>query len=297
MKKILTISLALLMALTAFYAGRNRDTRESPSQVASTSMREDADRNVTLLKKHSVAVPAKTWASESSDQIDRHFHDTRNRAESGDPAAQRELAEMYERCAVYSLSPENLFAMTEMYAKADPGNAERYSASFKRLSHYCSSIDNGQKIPLEAHQLWYAEAARRGDLIAQIKIASTPDSQLDAAAYGALVTKAFESKDPDAIFALGDMLTLAKTSIDLGDYAHPAGGDYSEYSWELAACRAGAMCGPGSFRMDSACLSGVCNSSDYEGLIKKNFIPPAQLKFLDRDAEHIKSRLRAADKP
>ncbi|MCL1525778.1 hypothetical protein [Xanthomonas nasturtii] len=186
--------------------------------------------------------------------------------------------------------------MVDSFAKADPENAARYAASFKRLSHYCDSLDNGKKIPLEAFQLWYAEAARRGDLIAQIKVASTPDSGLSEAAYGELIAKAFESKDPDAIFALGDLLALAKTPVSFGDYAHPQGGDYSEHSWEIAACRAGAECGPGSFRIDSGCLSGMCNASNYESLIKKNFIPPAQLKFLERDVENINFLLRQVTK-
>ncbi|PPU27771.1 hypothetical protein XarCFBP6762_08005 [Xanthomonas arboricola] len=293
LKKILSISLAVLILATLafFYLRKNHGAVETPSQVANTMTNDDSSRETELLDKGSRADPSKTWASESSGQIDQHFHDTRNKAESGDPVAQRELAEMYERCFIYSQSSKNFAAMVALFAKADPENAWRYSASSKRYSHYCDSIDNGKQIPLEAIQLWYAEAAKRGDLIAQIKVASKPDSQLNEAAYSALVAKAFESKDPDVIFALGDMLTLAKTSVDLGDYAHPAGGDYSEHAWELAACRAGAECGPGSFRIDSGCMSGICNASNYESLIKKNFIPPAQLKFLERDVEHINSLL------
>lgn len=289
MKKIVSILLVILVlaALAFFYFRANHSAGKTSSQIANTTTNDDNNRQPYLLDNGSRADPSKTWASESSGQIDRHFHDTKNKAESGDPVAQRELAQMYERCFIYSQSSANFFATLESFAKADPENAVRYSASAKRFSHYCDSIDNGKQIPLVAHQLWYAEAAKRGDLIAQIKVASAPDSGLNGAAYSSLVAKAFESKDLDAIFALGDMLALAKTSVDLGDYAHPAGGNYSEYAWELAACRAGALCGPGSLRMDAGCMNGICNASNYESLIKKNFIPPAQLKFLERDVERI----------
>ncbi|MCL1530155.1 hypothetical protein M3O57_07310 [Xanthomonas nasturtii] len=298
MKKIVSILLAALVLATLvfFYFRTNQRDGKTSSQTANTSRNDDSAREPYVLEDGSRAATSKTWASDSSEQIDRLFHDTKNKAESGDPVAQRELAQIYERCFMYSLSPKNLSGMVDSFAKADPENAARYAASFKRLSHYCDSLDNGKKIPLEAFQLWYAEAARRGDLIAQIKVASTPDSGLSEAAYGELIAKAFESKDPDAIFALGDLLALAKTPVSFGDYAHPQGGDYSEHSWEIAACRAGAECGPGSFRIDSGCLSGMCNASNYESLIKKNFIPPAQLKFLERDVEHINFLLRQVTK-
>ncbi|MGV7197382.1 hypothetical protein [Xanthomonas axonopodis] len=291
MKKRVSISLAALFltALAVFLMRTTPVAGEMPSQSAPQSAtNDDSTRNSVQVDGNSLAHRQKSWASASSGQIDQDFHDTRTRAEAGDPVAQRQLAEMYERCALYSISPENFNSMLKMYADADKANAGRYFATGKRFSHYCNSIDNGKKIPLIAHELWYAEAAKRGDLIAQIKVASAPDSQTDEATYRSLIEKAFKSKDPDAIFALGDMLSLAKIPIELGNYGHPAGADYSEYAWELAACRAGASCGPGSFRMDAACISGLCNAPDFEAVIKRNFIPPAQLKFLERDAERIR---------
>ncbi|MCC8537324.1 hypothetical protein ACDH70_18445 [Xanthomonas axonopodis pv. poinsettiicola] len=236
------------------------------------------------------------WASASSEQIDRDFHDTRNRAESGDPVAQRQLAEMYERCFLHNLSPDNFTSTMKMYAEADKANASRYYATGKRFSHYCNSIDSGKMIPLVAPQLWYAEAAKRGDLLAQIKVASAPDSQTDEATYRSLVARAFESKNPDAIFAIGDMLSMAKTSVDLGNYRQEAGGEYADFAWEIAACRAGKNCGTGSFRMDAACLNGLCNASNLEAAIKNTYVPQAQLKFLEKDVERIRRLLDRAPK-
>ncbi|MEA9895571.1 hypothetical protein VDG04_02965 [Xanthomonas campestris pv. raphani] len=296
LKRIALAAMALLALVTIallYLRGQPDVLENAPStgkQVATVYASEASDR---VTSAGHDATPATTWASASSAEIDRDFHDTRNRAESGDPVAQRKLAQMYERCMLYSQSPENFRAMLEMYAQHTKEDAARFSAVAQRLSHYCDSIDSGKRIPMVAYQLWYAEAARRGDLIAQIKVATTIENQPTEAAYRELVAKAFQSRDPEAIFALGDMLSLAKASVDLGAYASQPGGNYSEYAWELAACRAGAECSPGSFRMDSACMAGMCNGSSFESQIKHNFIPPAQLKFLERDVERIRSLLEA----
>ncbi|WP_160170389.1 hypothetical protein [Xanthomonas cassavae] len=124
---------------------------------------------------------------------------------------------------------------------------------------------------MDAIKLWYAEAANRGDLIAQLKVASQTSSTSDE--YRFLIAKAIRSKDPEAIFSVDDVLSNPSASIELGSYAPTGSGNYSEYAWALAGCRMGADCGPGSYRLDMACISyGVCNSSSYEDLVRKNLL-------------------------
>nr|WVJ85369.1 hypothetical protein VDP59_005640 [Xanthomonas campestris pv. campestris] len=219
LKRIALAAMAVLALVTIallYVRGQPDVLENAPStgkQVATVDASEASDR---VTSAGHDATPATTWASASSAEIDRDFHDTRNRAESGDPVAQRKLAQIYERCMLCSQSPENFRGTLASFAKADVENSKHYVAAGARLSHYCDSIDSGKRIPMVAYQLWYAEAARRGDLIAQIKVATTIENQPTEAAYRELVAKAFQSRDPEAIFALGDMLSLAKASVDLG---------------------------------------------------------------------------------
>ncbi|MEA9577375.1 hypothetical protein VC218_00115 [Xanthomonas nasturtii] len=303
MKRIASISLVLLalIAVLFFYLRAHSEAakRQPAGAVHAAGNRTADPQHAAIDSARKAAAPA-MWASATSTQIDLDFHETKHKAESGDPVAQRKLAQMYERCIMYSQSPQNFRGLMALFAKQDVEHAKRYAEVAERVSHYCDSIDGGKPIPSEAYQLWYAEAARRGDVIAQIKVATTVEHQPNEETYRALVAKAFESRDPEAIFAIGNMLSLAKTSVDLGSYASQMGGDYAEHAWELAACRAGAACGYGSYRMDAACSSGMCsNASGYESLIKYHFVPPGQQKFLEQDVERIRFLLRQAnrDKP
>ncbi|WP_253254444.1 hypothetical protein [Xanthomonas arboricola] len=231
------------------------------------------------------------WASKPSDELYRNFHDTKSRAEAGDAAAQRQLAEIYEQCAMYSVSPKNFAGMLDSYSKIKKENSSRYEEIKGRFSHYCSEVDGGEVIPLEAIELWYKEAARRGDLIAQLKLAS--GKTMSSEEYQDLVSKAIKSKDPEAIFAVEEMLNNPNASIELGSYAPDNSGNYSEFAWALAACEAGAACGAGSYRSDIICINyGICGSSRYEDAVRTKIVPLGQLNLLDKQVERIQTIIK-----
>ncbi|WP_235801480.1 hypothetical protein [Xanthomonas citri] len=240
----------------------------------------------------SITQQSATWASKPSDEIYRNFHETKGRAEAGDAVAQRQLAQIYERCAMYSLSPQKFAGTLDSFSELKKENSDRYKQIKDRTSHYCSQVDGGEVIPLDAIELWYSEAAKRGDLIARLKIASGKAMSSDE--YRDLIAKAIQSKDAEAIFSVDEVLSNPAASIELGSSAPGGSGNYSEYAWALAGCRMGADCGPGSYRLDMACISyGVCNSSSYEDLVRKNLVPPGQLKALDKEIERIRSLIDA----
>ncbi|WP_227479838.1 hypothetical protein [Xanthomonas vasicola] len=233
---------------------------------------------------------ASDWASKPSDELYRNFHTTKSRAEAGDAAAQRRLAEIYEQCAMYSVSPKNFASMLDSYSKIKKENSSRYEQIKSRFSHYCREVDGGEVIPLEAIELWYKEAARRGDLIAQLKLAS--GKTMSSEEYQNLVAKAVKSKGPEAIFAVEEMVNNPNASIELGSYAPDNSGNYTEFAWALAACKAGAACGPGSYRSDMICLNyGICGSR-YEDAVRNKIVPPGQLNLLDKQVEKIQSIIK-----
>ncbi|MCS3807766.1 hypothetical protein [Xanthomonas sp. 4461] len=288
MKKIYIFSIAAIIALgffslLIFNRGQGHSQLTGKNESVENTERKDDPSNEAAV----VARQPSNWASKPSSEIDRDFNELKSRAETGDPIAQRQLAETYERCSIYSVSPENYAKTLDGFAKIKNENKSRYEEIKKRTSHYCSAIDGGNIIPSSASELWYAEAAKNGDLIAQLKTAA--HASVPSSAYKGLLEETLKSKDPEAMFAVDEMLANAKGEIDLGNYSPTSGGNYSEYSWALAACEAGADCGPGSYRMDSMCVNfGVCDSANYKDLIRKHFVPPSQLKVIDKDIERIK---------
>ncbi len=283
---------AAVVALLLMKASPAVDTSRNSAEQGDARSAEEA--STAGRGNNNIKQQASDWASKPSDEIYRNFHDTKTRAEAGDAVAQRQLAETYERCAMYSLSPQKFSEMLDAFSKIKKENAARLKQIKERTSHYCDQVDEGQPIPLNAIDLWYAEAAKRGDLIAQLKVASRKSLSPDE--YRDLVKKAIQSKDPDALFSVDEVLSNPAASVELGSYAPEGSGNYAEHAWALAGCRAGADCGPGSYRLDMACISyAVCNASSYEDLIRKNLVPTGQLKILDKEAEKIRAMMEMAN--
>ncbi|CAD7378228.1 hypothetical protein X12_001142 [Xanthomonas arboricola] len=294
MKKTYMLSAAGLVAAGLLTFLFFKSTRAVDTSLHLSDASTNTASEVPARSGHSSAIAQKStdWASKPSDEIYRSFHETKSRAEAGDPIAQRQLAETYERCAMYSLSPQKFAGTLDSFSELKKENSARYKQIKDRTSHYCSQVDGGEAIPLDAIELWYAEAAKRGDLIARLKVASRKTMSSDD--YRDLIAKAIESKDAEAIFAVDEVLSNPAASVELESFAPGGSGNYSEYAWALAGCRAGADCGQGSYRLDMACISyGVCNSSSYEELIRKNLVPPGQLKALDKEVEKIRLMMDA----
>ncbi|WP_225042017.1 hypothetical protein [Xanthomonas campestris] len=289
----------IFTAVGLFAAGLATFLLMKPSPLADVSHGSSGQAEALRAQQASISAGGKSainqqvsdWASKPSDEIYRNFHDTKSRAEAGDAAAQRQLAEIYEQCAIYSVSPQNFAGMLDSYSKIKKENSSRYEQIKGRFSHYCSEVDGGEIIPPEAIELWYKEAARRGDLIAQLKIAS--GKAMSSEEYQDLVTKAIKSKDPEAIFALDEMLSNPNASVELGSFAPENSGNYSEFAWALAACKSGAACGPGSYRVDIICINyGICGPSRYEDIVRTKIVPPGQLNSLDKQVERIQAIIK-----
>ncbi len=130
---------------------------------------------------------------------------------------------------------------------------------------------------------WFEQAARQGDPYAKVTLASKNFSSLNASDYEAITRDVVNSADPEAIFALGDLLALAPQGADLAEFRSAVIGPYANYAWGIAACRMGADCGPGSYRMDSLCVNtGICSAEDFESAIRTDAVPAGQQESLDK---------------
>lgn len=223
------------------------------------------------------------WARADSQSAGRWFSALRARAEGGDVVAQRDLAEIYQRCSVYSLSPANMYSTLDAYARMRGAADNAYDDIKKRFAAGCSEVNGGQVILKDDYDRWFELAASQGDPYSKVVVASHNWSSLKSSDYRTLARDVVHSADPEALFALGDLLALAPEDAELAEFKAATGGPYSSYAWGIVACRLGASCSAGSYRMDSLCINtGNCGAGDFEDAIRTNMVPAGQQEALDR---------------
>lgn len=189
---------------------------------------------------------------------------------------------MYERCAVFSLSPSNFYSTLDVFARLRGTPATVHDNIKKRFADACSAIDGGQAIPEDGYMEWYSLAAGQGDTYSMVKLALFNNSALDDGDYQSIVRHVLHSNDPEALFALGDLLALAPDSAKLGEFSSLSG-PAGSYALGIAACRMGADCGENSFRMDSVCINmGTCGAGSFEEVVRSRLVPADQQEALER---------------
>lgn len=229
------------------------------------------------------ALDSQLWSNADSQSVAAHFNALRSRAEVGDMVAQRELAKLYQQCSVFSLSPANMYSTLDAYAAVRGVPQSTYDGIKKRFSTICSAVDGGQVIPQDAYTNWFERAANQGDAYSKVAVASKNWAALKADDYLSLARDVIHSGDPEAIFSLGDLLALAPDSGDFAEFKRATTGPYANYAWGIVACRLGADCGSGSYRLDSLCINtGICGAGDFEDAIRNNVVPAGQQESLDR---------------
>ena len=85
----------------------------------------------------------------------------------------------------------------------------------------CAKVDGGQIIPIEAIRGWLESAATRGDLAAQARLLLLNGEKPDAAAYTRLMDDVARSKDPAAVFRLGELVEYPRTQQRHGPVRGP----------------------------------------------------------------------------
>ncbi|MGG6317660.1 hypothetical protein ACQ5SB_14600 [Stenotrophomonas geniculata] len=282
-KAVVCLIVGAAVAGLGLYAKSRIQTQDGAERSAPTdteSTVKEASATTLVSEGRSDAID---WAHLEPRDAESRFLELRSRAEAGDVVAQRHLAELFQRCSVFSLSPSNMYSTLDAYARIRGVSEGAYNGIKKRFAATCSSVDGGQVIPQDAYMGWFERAARQGDPYAKVTLASKNFSNLKANDYQALARDVVNSADPEAIFALGDLLALAPQGADLAEYRSAVTGPYASYAWGIAACRMGADCGPASYRMDSLCINtGICGSGDYESAIRTDVVPAGQQESLDK---------------
>lgn len=283
---------AFALAAGLFFVASHSNFKRSASKAEVASVIPAAGPR-TMESLQAPPVEESSWSRTDTNSASILFASLYSRAESGDIVAQRELAGIYERCALYSLSPSMFNETVRGIARDRGAGASAYDEIILRYKATCSAVDGGQMIPTEAYMLWYEQAAKGGDTASRIRLATSNHGTLTDKEFRELARDATNSADPEAIFALGNLLSLAPDSADLGEFSGISKGPYLPLAWGIVACRLGSDCRPFSARMDEMCIAGsVCGSLDFEDGVRFDLVPQGQATILDKNVRDIEALIR-----
>lgn len=238
----------------------------------------------------SVGAAAPTSGDEGSGNI-RSFFEIKSAALGGDPVAQRRLSELYEDCLPYSLNRNAYLSEVGNLIERNPATAAAARRLLSERVAQCDAVDDGQPIPSDAYRLWLEQSANRGDLIAEIRLTSRSVTSLDPDYAARLLERARSSRDPNALLELSSLVGRFPEGA-AGELAGLVGNPHAEFGWMIAACRAGADCGPKSRLMTSMCLGmGVCGDGGYEALILAQFPAPTR-RYILEVANQLKDKFK-----
>lgn len=280
-KMVLAGLVFLLTALVFFsYQQKNADLSvDTPTSGASQGPSPD-----TAQANTKAPVQAKESAAEQRDFFlgGISFNDIKGRAESGDAIAQRHLSEIYEDCMFYSFNPEKHFLGMDQLSNLKPESKPYLQKIKVQMREFCSTVDNGQAIPVEAYKLWRERSAQAGDLTSKIRIRSHPDNTPSATELQLFFEEVSQTGDPSAMFEFGSLAASNEewTGVKGNEALY---GQYAEYAWQIAACRRGLNCSGDSRLMRNLCIGTMmCQHNNYEDFLFTEMVPQGARKEIEK---------------
>lgn len=252
------------------------------------------DNTSSVANRAADATSARSNSRSNSNELLESFLSIKTRAETGNASAQRELAEIYGKCMRVNGDPDKFAQGIKAIAAQSKSiaNAEALQRVGQTTIEECAVVDNGAAIPIEAYDLWLAQAAKQGDLAAQARLYMEPGKRPEGYALGTFIDHIVNSDDVAAIFDMGQLISGNQTGDGTGKYSNVAGDALSGYAWSIAACRRGLNCEIGSPIMNSICLNtGTCSASNYESFVRDYVVSAGDAALLDSKVEEVTSLL------
>lgn len=245
---------------------------------------------------HKLAAPIATGAPQTTGLISASpqrawFLGLKRRADAGDPASQRLLAQAYDRCMYINRDAEQYKERIERNIRSAE-TAEKATVLGYLLQHAlqeCAAVEDGAPIDWEDMRLLYAQAAQGGDLPARVvETVFNPEPALNEGQATALLEEVLASNDPAAVFALGGAMGEFEGMQVAEPYTPLAESELAGRAWQVAACRMGLECGPESPPASRLCLlQGYCYEGTFEQATRRRLSNDAEREALDRQVEAI----------
>ncbi len=184
----------------------------------------------------------------------------RAREAAGEPAAMWEASRVMEYCAAYASDPAGYAADTRAILGMEGGATAAMAAARERVGERCRRFVPADGLSLAALRAKRIEAAGAGSLAAEAALLAMGEPLSDSGAYRQdLVGRVLRSADPQAFLALSSAMGIAASGQD-AYFGRISGSQYSEWAWQIAACRLGADCSARGVLMTSYCANGgVCS--------------------------------------
>lgn len=206
-------------------------------------------------------------------------------ARAGDLEANWMLSRVYDYCAAYANDPLGYDVDSRALARLSSPGVAAMQAARERVSHRCTGFGPADGLTAQQLTKQRSEAALAGNLAAEAALLSQGQPLDRSDAYRRdLVQRVLDSRDPEAYLALSTAMGAAAN----GDDAYRgfvAGDQFAELAWQVAACRLGLDCGPGSALMTSYCANGgICSqdaSQDFGSFVLDAAVPRQGARKMD----------------
>lgn len=208
-------------------------------------------------------------------------------AEAGDAVAAKRAAEILQYCWVINVDQEAWRRHMAEQAKRVPGNAAMIEDAFNRKMVRCEGVMGGNPYDASIVADLLAKAASSGDAGALMNLAlRTGDVASEDAPV--LIDSVIQSGDLNEIRDAGVLIGFIG-SESTEQFRPLANSELGVHAWQVAACRMGANCGPGSLVMDGICMSmGRCGG-DYESFVRSQWVPQGRIADFERLVTHAES--------
>lgn len=183
---------------------------------------------------------------------------------AGDPEAAWLMSRVVDHCAGYAADPAAFARDSALLAAADLAAARTMGAARGRIASRCGRFTPADGLSLARVRMLRRQAAEGGSLPAEAELLARGEPLSTSSDYPeALLERIGTAADADAFGALSTAVEVPRwlSMLDL-DVAP----QYHAITWQMAACRMGADCGPDSLLMTSYCVNGgICSRNAGQG--------------------------------
>lgn len=198
-------------------------------------------------------------------------------ARDGDAEANWMLSRVYDYCSAYATDPLGYDSDSRALAGMGSPGVAAMQAARERVSRRCGGFGPADGLTVQRLAGLRSEAAEAGNLAAEAALLSLGQPLQNTPAYRReLVQRVLDSRDPEAYLALSRAMGVVANGDDTYR-GFVAGDQFAELAWQVAACRLGVDCGPGSALMTSYCANGgICSqdaSQDFASFVLDAAVP------------------------
>lgn len=298
MKKAIVVGAVVLVVAAAavgvyiWRSGDHNDITVVAAQDAQRAMKSDP-ASIEARRQQYIAQYQQLWRVDD-------YATVRQKAQDGNPIAQRRLYEIYEQCIGMR---SNAGTKLELVMRMASLNKEMAPVVMEIRADYlrsCGQGAAGNEANGQTRAFWLRQSAKSGDLVSQMRVfAGETPKALSASVLKDFIRRAAVSGDPAAIMEIGTLLPLLNEPWPDPATESAIKGELAGYAWILSSCRSGMDCNRGSRLMTTACLTILsCLNPNYEQLLARDLVKPGQRRNIEAIVVVIRNQLlRPESKP